>query len=125
MLERHPGLRVGFLESGCGWLPYWLWRMDGEYEAMGWEVREQVRMKPSDYFRRQCFITCEPTEPGIEGVIDLVGEGCVLFGSDYPHFDHPPHTRENADLLIRRLSPSAARRLLWDNGLRFYGEGNL
>lgn len=27
VLERHPRLRVGFLESGCGWLPYWLWRL--------------------------------------------------------------------------------------------------
>ncbi len=24
VLEPHPQLRVGFLESGCGWLPYWL-----------------------------------------------------------------------------------------------------
>ena len=80
-------------------------------------------MNPSDYFRRQCFITCEPTEPGIERVIDLVGEGGVLFGSGYPHFDHPPHTRENADMLTRRLFPIAARRLLWNNGLRFHGEG--
>lgn len=122
VLERHPRLRVGLMESGCGWLPYWLWRMDAEYEAMGWEVREHVRMKPSDYFRRQCFITCEATEPGIELVIDTVGEGCVLFGSDYPHSDHPPHVREHAALLVERLKPTAARRLLWDNGCRFYGE---
>lgn len=24
VLERHPQLRIGFLESGCGWFPYWL-----------------------------------------------------------------------------------------------------
>jgi len=24
VLERHPHLRIGFLESGCGWFPYWL-----------------------------------------------------------------------------------------------------
>lgn len=24
VLERHRRLRVAFLESGCGWLPYWL-----------------------------------------------------------------------------------------------------
>lgn len=33
VLERHPKLRVAFLESGCGWLLYWLWRMDEEYEC--------------------------------------------------------------------------------------------
>ena len=31
VLERHPKLKVGLLESGGGWLPYWLWRLDREY----------------------------------------------------------------------------------------------
>ncbi|WNG13940.1 amidohydrolase family protein [Cystobacter fuscus] len=120
VLERHPRLRVGFLEAGCGWLPYWLSRMDAKYADVKWEVRDNVRMKPSDYFRRQCFITCEANEPGIELVIDMVGEGCVLFGSDYPHVDHPPRIREDSALLVERLTPAVARRVLWDNGCRFY-----
>ena len=28
VLERHPSLRVAFLESGSAWLPYWLHRLD-------------------------------------------------------------------------------------------------
>ena len=32
VLERYPGLRVAFLEAGCGWLPFWLERMDDHYE---------------------------------------------------------------------------------------------
>ncbi|WP_202222016.1 hypothetical protein [Okeania sp. KiyG1] len=27
-------LQVGFLESGCGWLPYWLWWLDKEYKNL-------------------------------------------------------------------------------------------
>ncbi|MET0405081.1 MAG: amidohydrolase family protein [Cystobacter sp.] len=122
VLERHPALRVAFLEAGCGWLPYWLWRLDTlEYENLGWEVSENVRMKPSDYFRRQCFISCEPGEPGLREVVDLVGEGCLLYGSDYPHIDHAPHVQEDAALLSKRLSPETARRILWSNPHRFYG----
>ncbi len=41
VLENHPQLRVGFLESGCGWLPYWLWRLDREYEDLRWEVKDR------------------------------------------------------------------------------------
>lgn len=122
VLERHPNLRVAFLEAGCGWLPYWLWRLDTlEYENLAWEVAAHVRMKPSDYFRRQCFISCEPSEPGLREVVDLVGEGCLLYGSDYPHIDHTPHVREDAALLAERLSPETARRILGANPLRFYG----
>jgi predicted TIM-barrel fold metal-dependent hydrolase len=121
VLERHPKLRVAFLEGGCGWLPFWLWHLDNEYERNGWDVREHVRMKPSDYFRRQCFIACEPTEPGIEQVIQAFGEGCVLYGSDFPHLDHPPQMNRDASVLAERLTPRLARRILWDNGCRFYG----
>ena len=28
MLDRFPNLRVGFFESGLGWIPYWLDRLD-------------------------------------------------------------------------------------------------
>lgn len=30
--ERHPKLRMAFLECGAGWLPYWLWRLDEHVE---------------------------------------------------------------------------------------------
>jgi predicted TIM-barrel fold metal-dependent hydrolase len=121
VLERHPGLRVGLLEGGCGWLPYWLWRLDAAHARDGWTVAEQVRRKPSDYFARQCFITCEPSEPGIEQVIHAVGEDCVLYASDFPHLDHPPHVQEDAAVLVERLGSRVAGKILWDNGCRFYG----
>ena len=33
VLDRFPKLRFVFLESGCGWLPYWFHRMDEHYEC--------------------------------------------------------------------------------------------
>jgi len=121
VLERHPALRVGLLEAGCGWVPYWLWRLDQEHAQLGWEVPGAPR-RPSDYVRRQCFIACEPGEPGIEDVVDLLGEGCLIYGSDYPHIDHAAHVQDDAAVLADRLSPAAAQRILWDNPARFYGE---
>ena len=39
VLDRHPNLRVGFLEGNCSWLPWWLWRLDEEREIFGpWEA---------------------------------------------------------------------------------------
>jgi predicted TIM-barrel fold metal-dependent hydrolase len=121
VLERHPTLRVAFLEGGCSWLPFWLWRLDNQYADLAWEVEDRVRMKPSEYFRRQCFISCEPGEPGLEEVVKTVGEGCLLYGSDYPHMDHVSRVRQEATLLAQRLSPEVAQRILWDNASRYYG----
>ena len=33
VLERHPGLRVVFLEAGGGWVPYWLARLDHQVDS--------------------------------------------------------------------------------------------
>jgi uncharacterized protein len=126
VLERHPKLRIGFLESGCGWLLYWLWRLDEEYECHYWEVKDNVKMKPSEYFRRQCFVTFEPSEPYIERIIEYIGSDNLLFGSDYPHI----HWRINEDepefldingVLQERLPSATVQKILWDNPARFYG----
>jgi uncharacterized protein len=85
-LERIPELRVVFLESGAGWLPYWLWRMDEHYEILPFQV-PWLKMKPSDYFRRQCFTSFEADESRLGQVIDSIGADRVLFASDYPHWD--------------------------------------
>src|SRR5439155_925091 len=86
VLERHPTLRVAFLESGSAWLPYWLDRMDGHLETWG-KLLPAVRMKPSEYFRRQCVISTDPEDGAVEAVVRLVGDDCLVWASDYPHPD--------------------------------------
>jgi predicted TIM-barrel fold metal-dependent hydrolase len=121
VLERHPNLRVGFLESGCGWLPYWLWRLDREYEDLQWEVERNIKLKPSEYFRRQCFISIEPDEYYLSAIIDYIGEDNLIFGSDYPHADHKPNIVAAAVALEQKLSKATVQKILWDNPARFYG----
>lgn len=121
VLERHPNLKVGFLESGCSWLPYWLWRLDEEYENLYWEVKHNVKIKPSEYFRRQCFISIEPSEPLLAGVIKYIGSDNLIFGSDYPHMDHNPNIVKKLVELEKDLSKETVKKILWDNPRRFYG----
>jgi predicted TIM-barrel fold metal-dependent hydrolase len=122
VLERHPGLRVAFLEAGAGWLPSWLWRLDElAYRYASADVAKHVRRKPSEYFRRQCFISVEPGEPGLVEVVRSVGEDCLLFGSDFPHVDHDGDIVTRAVGLRGSLSEPVVRKRLWDNPARFYG----
>lgn len=119
VLERHPTLRVAFLEGGCGWVPYWLWRLDEEYAQLAGEVSEHVRMAPSAYFRRQCFVALEPGEPDLPRLLDAIGPDSVVFGSDAPHLDHEADVvaqlTSRPDLspaLVAQVTDTSPRRLL-------------
>ncbi|HVN39989.1 MAG TPA: amidohydrolase family protein, partial [Myxococcota bacterium] len=84
--EQHPGLRVVFLESGCGWLPHWLERMDDHCAAWG-HALAKLPLAPSEYFRRQGFVSAEPGERSLAAVVSQVGDDCIVFATDYPHPD--------------------------------------
>ena len=120
VLARFPKLTVGFLESGIGWLGYWLDRMDSHYEKMGTYV-PWLKRKPSEYFADRCYISMDPDESTLKAMIDLGVERNVLWGSDYPHFDctYPGVVRE-VTRALGKLPDSARDNILTQNALRFY-----
>jgi hypothetical protein len=124
ILELFPGLRFGFLESGCGWVAYWTWRLDEEYHGRSPEV-PLMKDKPSNYLQRGgCFFGCSPDEFLIPAVAAVVGEDTLIFSSDYPHADglFPDAVktiRERQD-----LSDQLKRKILGENAARFYGLGD-
>jgi predicted TIM-barrel fold metal-dependent hydrolase len=122
VLERHPGLRCVFLESGAGWAAWWLERIDEHWEGyFGPRDAPYLRMKPSEYFRRQCFISTEVDERGTKYVLDAFGDRCLVLGSDYPHGDGKfPHAISEF-VAVDEIPAAAKRKILWDNPVRLYG----
>lgn len=121
VLERHPSLKVAFLESGAGWLPYWLNRLDAHFETWR-ELVPALRMKPSEYFQRQCMISADPDEASYAALVASVGDGCVVWASDYPHPDaHFPRSVEKTLQAMRDLPGPACARILGGNAARLYG----
>jgi predicted TIM-barrel fold metal-dependent hydrolase len=122
VLERHPRLRVALLEAGCGWLPYWLWRLDEvEHRHLSAEVEENVKMAPSAYFRRQCFVAAEPDEPLLAEHARFIGEDHLLFGTDFPHLDHEGDLVGEALALRGALGDAALAKMLSGNAARLFG----
>jgi uncharacterized protein len=67
VLERHPRLRCAFLEGTAGWLYWWLWRLDDQWEKFGPGCERRISMMPSDYFKRQCYIALDvDEEPAVD-----------------------------------------------------------
>ena len=87
VMERHPKLRAAFLEGTAGWLPWWLWRLDDQWEKFGPGCEKPLSMLPSEYFKRQCYIALDvDEEPAVHAVNDMGAEYFVV-SSDYPHSD--------------------------------------
>jgi uncharacterized protein len=120
VLARFPGLRVAFLEGNCAWVPWLLWRMDEHAEVRGRQEAPDLTMAPSEYFRRQCFVSIECDEtPGAHAVETLNGDN-VVFSTDFPHVDSRyPHAVE--ELFRLPLPRDSLRKILWDNWSRLYG----
>jgi predicted TIM-barrel fold metal-dependent hydrolase len=122
VLEAHPSLRVGLLEAGCGWLPYWLWRLDHvEFAQLRGEVRRRVRRPPSEYFQRQCWIALEPGEAMLDRVVMDLGAPRMVFGTDFPHLDHDHGIVDDMMALRGTLGDQALRTILWDSPCHLMG----
>ena len=85
VFERFPRLKAVLLESGCGWIGYWLDRMDETFENLGFSV--SLKRPPSEYFARQCYITMEPDEKLAGAMVKHIGAGNFMWAADYPHSD--------------------------------------
>lgn len=124
VLDRHPALRVCMLEAGCGWLPYWLWRLDEvEYRHLRGEVRANVRRPPSEYFQRQCWVAAELGEPLLEGVLRSLGAERLVIGTDFPHLDHLSLPLDELWADCAAVGPCAAENVAWRNARRLLGTG--
>ena len=119
--EKFPKLRIAFLECGCGWVPYWMDRMDEEYEKRESEA-PLLKAKPSEYMTRgNWFYAAEPEESTLPYVIDRIGDDKIVFASDYPHWDGMfPYVistiRERKD-----ISEESKRKFLGENAKTLYG----
>jgi predicted TIM-barrel fold metal-dependent hydrolase len=119
VLARHPDLKVAFLEANCSWAPWLLWRLDESYELEGDVFMPHLSMPPSEYFKRQCWISIEPDETPARHMIQDFGCDQLVFSTDYPHSDSRyPHAVES--FLELDLPDGDKRKILWDNCARFY-----
>jgi predicted TIM-barrel fold metal-dependent hydrolase len=119
--ERHPKLRVGFLESGGGWIAPWLDRMDRHFDDKGFND-SGLKTRPSELFRRNCWISFEPVEGSIGALAEYIGPHKILWATDYPHRDGffpgaPAMLKER----MKGLSAEAQRKIMAGGAMGFYG----
>jgi uncharacterized protein len=123
---RFPKLKIVFTECGFAWLPFMLWRLDGQYRWLRHEVPFYTS-KPSEYARRQVYATthsfAEPSDSLV--LLDLIArigwEDNLLFGTDWPHYDADDPGR----FLNPALQEDWKRKILSDNARAIFSMSRL
>jgi predicted TIM-barrel fold metal-dependent hydrolase len=127
ILDRFPNLRVVYLEAGCLWVHFILERLHHRFQHSGKNLANVVsrtapvqKLDPMEYVKKgNLYFSAEIEDVLLPQVMELVGEGQIMFGSDMPHGDRE---RFAAKLLQDRrdISDSAKASILEANPARFY-----
>lgn len=126
LMDRYPKLRIGTLEAGHGWLPFWMARIDEHARTIRSEIPD-LKMMPSEYVLSGRYFQSIEIPEGLKltnSVIDLVGEDVLMYASDYPHGES--HFPESVDLVLDWDMPRARKnKLFWDNAVKLYARCGL
>ena len=116
--ERFPKLKLVVLESGTGWLVPWIERMDDKYEVNGFTT--PMKMKPSEYFQRNCWIAMAPDDKMANFNIDNLGPNRLLWAYDYPHSDSILNPVEKLNENLAPLPSAQRNRIIGENAIELY-----
>ena len=84
-LDRHPGLKIGLIESGMGWVPFAIEALEHQFDEMLAGKRDGLSRRPWQYFRDHFFCTFWFEKVGPKLLLETIGVDNVLFETDFPH----------------------------------------
>ena len=121
IMDRYPDLRMGVLEGGFGWLPFWSRRMDEQASYVGGTA--DLKHKCSDYItggRFFCSIEMHEGEEMFAMATGFLGDQVLMFASDYPHSECRFPDSADHVLAWSSLGEETRCKLMWDNATRFH-----
>lgn len=119
VLERFPTLNFISVESGLGWVPYMLETADHQYEQQHlWD--EGMTLRPSEYFRRQCYVNFWFEASGI-ALRHMIGIDNIMWEADFPHPTSTyPHSRKAIETSLAGVPADEQKQLLETNAARIF-----
>ena len=121
ILDRHPSLKLSMVETGTGWVPFFMEQLDRVYTHQRWMRDEQLSRLPSNYVRRQIKGTIQ-----LDGMAmvyrHMIGVENIMFSTDYPHATCDwPNSRQWAHFIMRGVPEDEQDMIMQGNAAEWYG----
>jgi predicted TIM-barrel fold metal-dependent hydrolase len=119
VMNKLKKLRLGFLEAGCGWVPFLISKIEERLERVAPKERPVL---PGELLKRkQIFFQCGE-EMTTKRDVELLGDDCLLWATDFPHEATRTDMRRLVQEFFARkdLGREAKNKIVNDNAKRFY-----
>lgn len=121
VLERFPHLKIISAENGVGWMAHLMWRLDRVYGRFGSLDATKLKLKPSEYIKRQVF-SAFLNEPLVLDTLHWYGADNVMWSADYPHAMATwPRSHQFIEETLGKLPEQERRKIVHDTVARVYG----
>lgn len=121
VLDRFPQLQIVSAENNCGWIPFYLQRMDRAFERQRVAAGFVNKQKPSEYFQRQMWCTYIDDFVGVASR-QFIGVDRMMWSSDYPHQASSwPHSQDVVARDFANASEEDRFKITRGNAARLYG----
>ncbi|MFT4057145.1 MAG: amidohydrolase family protein [Novosphingobium sp.] len=120
-LDRHPGLKIGLIESGAGWVPFAVEALEHQFREMLPIMRDVLKKQPWDYFRDHFFCTFWFEKIAPKYLLEIIGVDNVMFETDFPHpTSLYPGVQEHLKDVLGGYDHATRKKVLQDNAVRLY-----
>ncbi len=112
VFHNHPKLKIALGESGLGWIPFMLERMDWVWERHRFYQDINQDLRPSEIYYNNVYACYISDAHGLDSR-EIVGVNNILWECDYPHSDSNfPNSRKIAEEQLRDVPDAEAHRIV-------------
>lgn len=119
--DRYPTLRFVIAESGIGWIPYLLERLDYVFDRHRQRLGSGIERRPSEIWAQQFAATFQEDHHGL-ALRDVIGISNMMWASDYPHSATTwPNSQKVIDEYFGDVPEGETHRIVYGNAAELYG----
>jgi predicted TIM-barrel fold metal-dependent hydrolase len=121
ILDRHPGLRIGYFEGGINWVPSAI--QDAQHIAASFRHMQdtEIKLDPQEYWDKHMYASFMLDPLGLS-MVDRIGVDKVMWSTDFPH-NESTYGYSNSSLasVVATVGPVAGKAIASDNAKRYLG----